>query len=484
MRRMCRPLALIAVAGLSSTLGAQGPVAFLDFLAKPSLVECEPAGAELCFRLNFGFLDAGDKSSTVQLPPAQELMQRIEVQADGQSIYPFYAAPTAGGVLSSARRPQIAILLLDVSGSMLTKDIDGQTRFDAARSAAAAYLQGFSDGKDRVAVVPFSSRNLKETIASARFVSTRAEAQAQLDALPRPEPRNNTALYAAVAAAVGVLAQQRHGSDQARLLVLTDGTNDVHSQNGDDPGLLTGVDGLNTAAIAVEKSGVDVLPIGLGDQHSIDEVSMSRLGTQPPLITSDVNSLRKAFQLPQAEQVNGVTVMVKAPRSLASRTLLAGRLIRFRVKMTMADGAILVENRPALWIAPPVATPSFDGESTETEQRAYLASAHIGEDSAWLIARPFLVFSGFAALLAVLWFGLPRLIWPDRYDQRTARPLRPEYWPGSEMTLQQVNPLAYRAAPPGFEPGEHGAHASVRGPRENTIVQPMGDFESTKTRLS
>ncbi|WP_158942859.1 vWA domain-containing protein [Granulicella sp. S190] len=481
---MCRSLALIAVAGLSSLLGAQGPAVSLDFLAKPALVECEPAGAELCFRLNFGFLDAGNKSSAVPLPPARELVQRIEVQADGQSIYPFYAAPTAGGVQVPARRPQTAILLLDVSGSMLTKDIDGQTRFDAARSAAAAYLQGFSDGKDHVAVIPFASRNLEETIASAHFVSTRAEAQAQLDALPRPEPNNNTALYSAVAAAVGALAQQRHGGDQARLIVLTDGTNDVHPQIGDDTGLLTGVDGLNAAAIAVEKSGVDVLPIGLGDEHSIDEVSMARLGTQPPLITFDINSLRKAFQLPQAEQVGGVTVMVKAPRSLASRTLLAGRVIRFRIKMTLADEVILVENRPALWIAPPVATPSFDGESTETEQRAYLASVHIGEDSAWLIARPILVFLGFAALLAVLWFGLPRLIWLDRYDHRTARPLRPEYWPGSEMTLQQESPLAYRAAPPGFEPGGRGVRAPVRDPRENTIVQPMADFESTKTRLS
>ncbi len=67
--------------------------------------------------------------------------------------------------------------------------------------------------------------------------------------MPRPEPRNNTALYSAVRAAVETLQQRRQAdAEQPRLIVLTDGTNDVRPQDGDDQGLLTGPSGLANAA--------------------------------------------------------------------------------------------------------------------------------------------------------------------------------------------------------------------------------------------
>jgi Ca-activated chloride channel family protein len=484
MKAVLRIIAvLLAAIGWQQTL-TYGQTASLDFLSKPALIECEPDGAEPCFRLNFDFIDGAGKPVNVQLPPADQLKSHVEVQVDGEPVKPFYAASSPKG--NSVRRPQIALLLFDISGSMLTADLAGQTRFEAAKGAVAEYLKNFSDGQDRVAIVPFASRNVESTIANAHFVSTRAEAQAELDALPKPEPRNNTALYSAVSAAIQRIQRERStGGEQPRLILLTDGTNDVHPQVGDDPGLLTGQSGLNAAATVVQQSGIDVLPIGLGDRRSIDEVAMTQLGTRPPLITFDVDTLRKALQLQQLSQDASLTVTLQAPESLASRTLLAGRVVHFRAKLTLADGSVLVENREALWVAPPVATPSFEGEATDAEQRAYLSSARLEHGSVLLSLRPFLVFASLAALLALLWFLVPRWIWPERYDHRSARPIRPEYWPGAEPMTRRSNQAApYKQAPPGFETAGRGGRAAVRSPGEHTIVRPITGFDPNKTRLS
>ena len=481
MKLLPHLMAIVSIAAGWPQAYAYGQSAALDFLTKPALIECEPEGGEPCFRMNFDFVDATGRPTNVQLPPAGQLASHVEVQVDGQAVTPFYAAATVG----NARQPQTTLLLFDISGSMLTNDLGGQSRFEAAKGAAAEYLKNFADGQDRVAIVPFASRDVVKTIAAAHFVNTRAEALAELDALPRPQPRNNTALYSAVQAAVKTLRQQTPaGAAQPRLLLLTDGTNDVQPQAGDDQGLLNGPSGLAAAAASVQRSGVDVLPIGLGDEHSIDEAAMARLGTRPPLITFDVNVLHKAFQLLQPSQDGSMTVALQAPQSLGSRTLLAGRIVHFRAKITLADGTVLVENRQALWVAPPVATPFFEGEATEAEQRAFLANARLDHGSLLLFLRPFFVFAGFAALLAVLWFGLPRLLWPERYDHRSARPVRPEYWPGGDAPSHRDSRPAYRYAPPGFETGGRGARAPIRGPGEHTIVRPVTEFDPNKTRLS
>lgn len=480
--------AIHLAAALLAVTGIMHPSAFaqtpsLDFLSKPLLVECEPEGAEPCFRLTFNFVDESGKLVNVQLPPAKQLASHIEVQLDGETVKPFYAVATSS--TQRARKPQTTLLLFDISGSMLRTDLGGQSRFEAAKSAASEFLKNFSDGNDLVAIVPFASRNVESTISSAHYVGTKAEAAAELAALSEPQPRNNTALYSAVRAAVESLAQHRQpNGDRPRLILLTDGTNDVQPRSGDDTGLLIGSAGLATAAAAVQQSGVDVLPIGLGDKQSVDEVVLAQLGTQPPLITFDLDTLRKAFQLQQAPQDSGVTVLVQAPSDLASRTLLAGRVIHFRAKVTLPDGTALVENRPALWVAPPVATPSFEGESTEAEQRAFLANARLDHGSILLFLRPFLVFASLAAVLALLWFVLPRFLWPERYDNRSARPVRPEYWPGVEPLTRRGSQPAHKQAPPGFETGGRGARAPARTPGEHTIVRPVTAMDVTKTRLS
>lgn len=477
-RTLSFALALLAATAALQP-GGFAQTAALHFLAKPTLVECEPESSEPCFRLTFGVAGDSGKPVQVALPPAEQLSSHIEVQLDDETVKPFYAVAASG--TSQARRPQTTLLLFDVSGSMLRTDLGGQSRFDAAKTAAAEFLRNFSDGVDQVAIVPFASREVENTIASAHFVTTRAEAAAQLAALPQPQSHNNTALYSAVRAAVLTLQHHRQpAGGRPKLILLTDGANDVHPESGDDPGLLTGPAGLAAAASAVHRSGVDVLPIGLGNRQSIDEVAMVRLGTQPPLITFDVDALHKAFELQQIPQGVRITVLFQVPPGIASRTLLAGRVIRFRAKLTLPDGTALVEDRQALWVAPPLATPSFEGEASESEQRAFLANARLDRGSLFFFLRPFLVFACLATLLALLWFVLPRFLWPERYDKRSARPVRPEYWPGVDPASRR-DPQRRHKPPPGFETAPR---AAARTPGEHTIVRPITSMDVTKTRLS
>jgi hypothetical protein len=97
--------------------------------------------------------------------------------------------------------------------------------------------------------------------------------------------------------------------------------------------------------------------------------------------------------------------------------------------------------------------------------------------------RPVLVFIGFAALLAFLWHILPRWIWPERYQEKMARPVRPEYWPGRDAAAI-AGPSIARPAPPGFEAAAGSAKGAVRHPGDNTIVKAVTDFKVAKTRLN
>jgi len=467
------------------TLAAQS--VFLNFVEKPVLLQCENSSSQPCFRLNFNFVDHDDKPVEISLPTAEQLASHLEIQIENQNVKPFYAAADQAHSVRT-NRPRITLILFDISGSMLRRDFAGQSRFEGAKSAAAEYLDELADDRDAVAIVPFASKGVDATINGARFVHTRAEARAQLDALPLPSPRNNTALYTAVQTSVERLNRERAAvaglEPEPLLLLLTDGSNDVNSRAGDDPGLLQGPAGLQAAADAVRASGVEVFPIGLGDHNSIDEAAMTALGTKPPLITFDLAELRRAFHIREVQQNNRLTATLQAPKAYASRSLLAGQVLHFRAKLTQPDGTILFENRQAPWAAPPVATPSFEGVCTDPEQRALLIDTAAQHGSALSLLRPIGVFIGLSGVLALLWFGIPRLVWPERYDHRLARPIRPEYWSPVQRAVPEMAHFVSRPAPPGFDSISRQQKFPSRAPADNTIVQPKTEFDPNKTRLS
>ena len=131
-------------------------------------------------------VDAKGAPYGVQLPPADRLASQMTVQIGDQQVKPFYAS--ASGETAARVRGRAALVIVDISGSMNHKMASGETRFEAAKRAIGVFLENFEEGADRVAVVPFEGRQVEERISHAVFARTKAEAQAQIEALPLPRP--------------------------------------------------------------------------------------------------------------------------------------------------------------------------------------------------------------------------------------------------------------------------------------------------------
>jgi Ca-activated chloride channel family protein len=131
-----------------------------------------------------------------------------------------------------------------------------------------------------------------------------------------------------------------------------------------------------------------------------------------------------------------------------------------------------------------MATPGFEGVCTDAEQRALLADTAARHGSLLSLLRPIAVFLGLSAVLALLWFGLPRLLWPERYDRRLGRPIRPEYWSPPQRPAPEAAHFVSRPPPPGFDAVSGHPKFAARAPGDKTIVQPRTEFDPNKTRLS
>jgi hypothetical protein len=212
-------------------------------LAGPvQMVQREPGEPTPFFRMDLTIVDEHQTPIAIDWPKGKkELKKAIKVNVKGHgAARPFYVeSPKATATPEAVGREMM--LVVDVSGSMTRPLADRGSKFEAAKEAISRFLHHFQDGVDHVAIVPFESHQVVERIKAGRFVSTKAEARQQLEELPRPREHYDTALYSATSAALEVLEGRRAASPsrQFRLIVLTDGKNDVTSF-GNDPGLLDG----------------------------------------------------------------------------------------------------------------------------------------------------------------------------------------------------------------------------------------------------
>ena len=163
------------------------------------------------------------------IPKLKTPANSIEILEGDHTYRPFYvqlgqetlAAPAAA---STSRR--FALIVMDISGSMLEQLASGQTKFEAAKAAAKQFLNGFQPGIDNIAVVPFESRQVAAKIRRAVFASDVPSVTAQIESLPTPDRlKGNTGLYTAIESALDVLNEKKKEdiSRSAMLLVLTDG---------------------------------------------------------------------------------------------------------------------------------------------------------------------------------------------------------------------------------------------------------------------
>ncbi len=451
----------------------------LVFFDKVRLVDCAPSSSVPCFRLKANILDAQGNPFSPALPA--QLAKSLTVQADQTEVTPFYA--TAAGGPGAGVRNRLVLVVMDVSGSMNQLMGNGQSRYAAAKAAALQFLEGFENGADRVAVVPFESHNVIARLRAAVFASTAEDARRQVHALPVPPSNGNTALYSAVDTGLDVMAEQlarAQGSPEVLMLLLTDGKNDI--QPGDDMGLLAGPEALQTVAKKVRASGLQVIAVGLGDSRSIDEAAMKQLGTQFRLV-SDSESLKGAFSFARKLLVNRIQATFKSPWK--DRASLAGRTIRVGMTLKLPSGQEIPSNE-AMWSAPQIGLPLFEGNCDARElKEVSRPDVRDTESDWWTIVRPLLVFLSVGVTILILWFWIPRLAWPDQYIGDMPVRASGRKWSSGQTMVSRRSagpPGATRTAPPGFTPPAGRRNMPERGAADPTIVRPRPDM-GTRTRL-
>ncbi len=329
-----RMLLCAVLVWLASVMNAPAQQTRLEFAGKPVMVSCNLANGP-CFRLKFNIVNEKGTPSPVELPPSDKLAQSLTIRMGDRTATPFYAS-AEGEVRNRKMRPRVALILIDVSGSMNTRLASGQTRFEAAKAAASLFLDGFEDGTDRLALAPFGSKRVEAIIRSTKFADTKEDASAQIQSLPTPEPKNNTALYSAISVALDVLgaaARDVPGSPDTMLLVMTDGENDV--QKADDPGLLAGDEGLEQVERKVKDSGIPVHAIGFGRKDEIDETALRRISTKFRMAI-DPEDLKRQFTVARALLNSRMRVTLESP--WMDRASLAGRSFPFTAELRLPNG--------------------------------------------------------------------------------------------------------------------------------------------------
>ncbi|MGC8881472.1 MAG: vWA domain-containing protein [Bryobacteraceae bacterium] len=469
-------LAAAVLGAMLAPAGAQ--TAGLDFAEPLKLVSCEPASTVPCFRMKLNLVDGRGQPYNAQLPPPERLASQITVNMGGQQIRPFYAS--AAGESVAKVRGRAALIIVDISGSMKKALPTGQTRFDAAKAAVRSFLDQFEEGADRVAVVPFESHLVEDRIRSAVFARTRAAALGQVDALPEPELRNNTALFSAVVFGIDTLKQalprieQETGeSPEAMVIVLTDGNNEV--LKGDDLGLLAGPAGMEEAARHVKQAPFPVIAIGFGEPGTIDEGALRQLSTKYYL-AGDFEGLRRIFTFTRTFLNNRLVATFSSP--YPDRASLAGQNLPVTAELTLPNGQVL-KSPEIVWSAPQMGVPVYAGKCTPDEMKAVLAALPVS--AGWTsIIRPIGVFCGLALLLLILWHWVPRLVWPEQYIGVMPGTGQTK-WGSQTRIVNGV--IAGRPAPPGFQKGPGGVAMPPRSAADATVVNPQAHRDFSQTRL-
>ena len=451
----------------------------LNFADQIQLVDCQPVSPVPCFTTSFNIVDSNGEPYGVDLPNADLLRRDLTITADGVPVKVFYVST---GASQKSVRGRLALVLVDISGSMARKGATGETRFQAAQSALTQFLDSFQDGVDEVAIVPFESHNVASTIRAASFAHTKDEALAQVKNLPSPQAPNNTALYSAVSFGLDALHDHIHTlqepdrsyAPETMLIVMTDGRNEVYA--GDDPGLLSGAEGLDEAARKVSASGIQVIGIGFGERNEVDLAALQGLSTEQPHMAMDAQELKRIFVFTRKLLVDRIQVAFLSPS--ADRASLAGRAIRFKATLLL-PGRPPLTSKEEIFATPQMGLPLFSGKANEAELAALNAQINSNETGWLTLLRPVFVFLGLGGMLLVAWFWIHRLAWPGQYIGSIALARPAAKWASPSRRGQRPMQAAPKKVPPGFEPGKTGA--GQRTPQDATVVQPLK--ESTKTRL-
>ncbi len=391
----------------------------LEFADKPRLIECKD---QPCFRVLLNAVDAQGQPAALALA-SSEPQKSVSVWEGTQKHPVFYLRSLSGEVTS---RGTYTMILLDTSGSM-NRRLPGTdaTRFEAAKQALRRYLTHFQEGVDRLAIVPFESHQVASRIRSAAFSETTTSVHSQIALLPEPELKNNTALLTAIYEALPVLKKYKDEGYQVSLTVLTDGKNDVSGPT-DDPGLFVASD-FHTVWQRADEMRIQIVTIGFGERGaSFDEKALRALAWPSEsnyYYAGDQARLEQIFGAAREKLTNRMQLTFGPVR--ADKNELSGQSLLFRVFLLTKDERKLESRNEPAWSSPAIGSPSYEGGLDRDELAAFILRPvdQVGRNPflSRLIWRS-VITAVFACILAFLWFGLPRLIWPERYAQFPTMP--------------------------------------------------------------
>jgi Mg-chelatase subunit ChlD len=418
--------ALLLWTGAPSSAASPAQQLQLRPVGPVQMLQREPGDPTPFFRLELTIVDERQSPIAVDWPwPKHQrgLKKAIEINAKGHgTVRPFYVeSPKATAKPEPIVRE--TMLVVDISGSMTDRLADGRTKFEAAKEAINRFLHNLQEGVDHIAIVPFESRHVVARIKAGRFVNTKAEAIQQMEELPRP--RGHTALYSAAMAALEVLESRKASRPwrKFRLIVLTDGQNDVRS--GGDPGLLDGPRGLDAVVSKASQVKIPIYAVGFGKPRDLDEESLRAMAWP---------SASNYYPAPDPAQLERVLEELKVVRrALLNRlritfatdhrewSTLKG--LTFNVRFKRPDGR-WIESVEIRWFCQPMTACPPEGTLTEAEIRALLDQDPIGSGKTFqgILIRRLGILALFSGGLVALWFIPGRLLWTW---PRISRPFTP-----------------------------------------------------------
>jgi Ca-activated chloride channel family protein len=205
------------------------------------------------------------------------------------------------------------------------------------------------------------------------------------------------------------LEAQNTSGAMASLIVFTDGKNDVRS--GDDPGLL-GDHELPKVIARIKEANVQVFAIGFGTPgQNFDENTLRQIAfpdARNYFGAADANRLHQVVATISARNKTFVRLLVAMPE----RREQLPQTVEFHVK-TGSLSATSRWERPAMGEPPRV--------NLTTDERPDVGQIlDAGPPPVPAVVIRMIVFVTYAAVLAGMWFGLPRVIWPERYIPKPA----------------------------------------------------------------
>ncbi len=391
---------------------------------KIRLYQCTSGSERPCFRVTVNLVDRNNDVVPIPLLNSQVAVQQTKVFEGGSEL----RVVCVNQGLPEEKPRRIAILLVDVSGSMLDSTVPGLTRdeavaarktkFDALKTAALRFAEDFEEGVDEIAVIQFASRNVVRKVNEAGFCRQKRCLEEKINQLAYPEPTANTGLYTAVRAAISRMQSLRtkaieEGSPnpQTLLVVMTDGMNSVGDKN-DDTDLLKDWQPVKDLA---DTAGLPVITVGFGESKRIDEDALKHLAWpswENYLPARDNNGLVNAFQKARALQLQRMQITFLPQQTLRGQLVKPHEYqVRFRLdQKSMIDGTFS-------W-SPEFVVPPFEGSLSSLKECALPTDA--GTMTNWSLPYFGTVFT-LGLLLYVLWFKVPLLIWADQQDLQILR---------------------------------------------------------------